>query len=380
MLLGTDSYVLMAIPLFIIAGNLMDHSGISDRLVYLAKALIGHVRAGLGMVVVVAEMFFSGISGSTIADVSAMATMLLPSMKKAKYPPPYSTSIVAAASAMGILIPPCNLMVILGSLMNVSVAALFLGGFVPALILGLLLMVIIYIQSYKYKLEGEKRASFRILVKSTIGSLIPLGMPIIIFGGILGGICTPTEAAALAVFYAVIVGLFIYKTLNLRLIWKILIDSSVMSGMVMFLIGLASIFSYVLATKHVPEAVAAGIFKISSHPLFFLTISNLVFIVIGSVLEGLPAVIIFLPIFLPICEQLGIGLIHYGILVVASVGIGLFLPPVGVGLVIACGMGMVSIEQVFKPMMIFVIYLFIGLTFLTIFPWFTTFIPDLILK
>ncbi len=161
---------------------------------------------------------------------------------------------------------------------------------------------------------------------------------------------------------------------------EIFIDSSVISGMVLFLIGLAAIFTYILAIKHVPEAVAKGIFMISAHPLFFLMISNAVLIVLGCILEGIPAVIIFLPIFLPICEQLGINMVHYGILVVASIGIGLFLPPVGVGLVIACSICNVSMKEVMKPMMIFIGCLVIGLIILTIFPWFTTFLPDLILK
>jgi C4-dicarboxylate transporter, DctM subunit len=380
MFVGANSFVFIAVPLFIIAGAIMEEGGIAIRLIRLAKALFAHIRGGLGIVVVVAEMFFSGISGATIADVSAMASMLIPSMTKAGYPPHYSTSIVGAASAMGILIPPCNLMVILGELMSVSVAGLFIGGVVPAVVLGVLLMVVIFFQAHQYNILREKRASFKEFLKSILDALIPLGMPAIIFGGILGGVCTPTEAAAIAVIYGLIVGLFIYKTLSLSGLWKILIDSSVISGLCIFLVGIASTFSYLLAYKHVPQSVADVILSISSNPLFFLMVSNIVLILIGCILDGLPAVIIFIPIFLPIAQQLHIDLLHYGILVIASIGIGLFLPPVGIGLLMACGIADVPMEPVMKPMLIFTLFLFIGLTVLTVFPWITTFLPNLVLK
>jgi len=374
---GMDSFVLLAIPLFILAGSLMDVGGITKRLVRLARALVGHFKGSLGQIVVVSEMFFSGISGSTVADVSAISSMMIPPMRIAGYVTAYSVAIISATSAMGILIPPCNLMVVLGDITGVSVGALFFAGFVPAFILALILMSVLYYQAHKFDLPAGDRASFKELRSAMVGSLIPLGMPVIIFGGILGGICTPTEAAALAVVYAFIVGVFVYKEIKLHHFWKIVVDSGVTTGMVMFLVGMASIFSFQLAVQHVPEMLANLVSSITKNPYVFLVLSNIIFIVFGAILEGIPAAVIFVPMFMPIVTNMGIDPLHFGILVVASIGIGVFVPPVGVGLIIACGIAQVEIKETIRYLLPLLSILFIGLIFLTFFPWFTTFVPRL---
>jgi len=374
---GMDSFVLLAIPLFILAGSLMDMGGITKRLVRLARALVGHFKGSLGQIVVVSEMFFSGISGSTVADVSAISAMMLPPMRMAGYIVGYSVAIVSAASAMGILIPPCNLMVVLGDIMGVSVGALFFGGFIPAFVLAIILMFVLYYQAHKFNLPAGDRASIKELRHALWGSIIPMGMPVIIFGGILGGVCTPTEAAALAVVYAFIVGVVVYKEIKLHHFWKIVVDTGVMTGMVMFLVGMASIFSFQLAVENVPKMLADLLFSITKNPYLFLIMSNVIFIIFGAILEGIPAAVILVPMFMPIVTMMGIDPLHFGILVVASVGIGVFLPPVGVGLIIACGIGKIEIKETIRYLLPFIFMLFVGLIILTLFPWFTTFIPRL---
>lgn len=377
MIAAADSFVLLAVPLFILAGSLMETGGIAARLVMLARALVGHLKGALGMIVVVAEMFFSGISGSTVADVSAIASMLIPSMHRAGYKPAYAVAIVSAASAMGILIPPCIMMVVLGGMINVSIAALFFGGFLPAFVLAALLMVLLYYQARRYDLPAGERPSLSAMWSAIGQAVIPLGMPAIIFGGILGGVFSPTESAGVAVTYALIVGLFIYREFNLAKIFKMCIETGVTTGIVMLLVQTASSFSYLMAIERLPALLGAWIISVSDQPWFFLMTSNLIFIVLGSLLEGLPAMIIFVPILLPIAQQLHVDLLHWGILIITALGIGLFLPPAGVGLIVGCSVGKVGINEVTRPMIPFLVVLIIGLVILTLVPWFSTIVPAL---
>lgn len=372
---GADSFVLLAIPLFVLAGALMETGGISARLVTLARALIGHVRGGVGMVVVVAEMLFSGISGSTVADVSAIGSLMIPSLVRAGYKPARAVAIVSAASAMGILIPPCLLMVIIAQIVGLSVGALFLAGFVPAAVLALAIMALIYAQAVRDRIPGETRASLKQVMRAAKDALIPLMMPVIIFGAILGGIADPTEAAVLAVFYAFIVGVFVYKEISWSQVPKILVDSAVTSGIVIFMVGASSSFSWIMAVEQVPVQLAGVMLSISSEPWVFFVICTIIFVVLGAILEGLPAVIICLPIFLPIALKLGIDPLHFSIVVVAAIGLGLFLPPVGVGLYIACTFANLRVDQTVKAMLPYIAVLFAGILVLIAIPWLTLVVP-----
>ncbi|TAK40466.1 MAG: TRAP transporter large permease [Betaproteobacteria bacterium] len=372
---GADSFVLLAIPLFVLAGALMETGGISARLVTLARALIGHVRGGLGMVVVVAEMLFSGISGSTVADVSAIGSLMVPSLVRAGFKPARAVAIVSAASAMGILIPPCLLMVIIAQIVGLSVGALFLAGFVPAAVLALAIMGLIYAQAVRDRIPGEARANLKQVIRALRDALIPLMMPVIIFGAILGGIADPTEAAVLAVFYAFIVGVFVYKEISWSQVPKILVDSAVTSGIVIFMVGASSSFSWILAVEQIPAQLASVMLAISSQPWVFFVICTLIFVVLGAILEGLPAVIICLPIFLPIALKLGIDPLHFSIVVVAAIGLGLFLPPVGVGLYIACTFANLRVDQTIKAMLPYIAVLFAGILVVIAIPWLTLVIP-----
>jgi C4-dicarboxylate transporter, DctM subunit len=380
MLEGIDSFILLAIPLFILAGSLMDLGGISLRVMRFARALVGHFHGGLPMTAVVSEMLFSGISGSTMADVSAIASMDIPAMKKAGYRAEYAVSVVAASAAMGVLIPPCIIMVVIGALMNVSVAGLFVGGFLPALILALTLFVLIGYQARRYAFPREaQRLSIGQIARTLRSSSLALGLFLLIFGGILGGAMTPTEAAAVAVVYAFIVAVGIYREISLRRAWPIIVDAAAQSGMVLFILSVANIFSFLLSTQQVPQAVLAAISRMSESPAFFVVTSLLLFVLVASFIEPLPAIIVFLPIFLPVLDGLGIDRLHYGVLVTAATGLGMFIPPVGVGLILVCAIGRVEMSAVLKYFTPFLLMLSVGLMALIFFPNVTTILPSLLL-
>jgi tripartite ATP-independent transporter DctM subunit len=327
---------------------------------------------------VVAEYIFSGISGSTIADVSAIGATMIPPLTKAGYKPEEAVSVVASASAMGILVPPCILMIIIGAIADVSVAALFAGGFIPALVMAIIIMVYIYLKARRGGMLPSQSLSLRELGRTFIDALIPLGMPIIIFGGILGGVFTPTEAAAIAVFYAAIVGLFIYREISWSALPGILINSAVMTATVCFLLGTAAVVAWILTVGQVPAFLVKIMRELSAGPTAFLLFSALLFIILGAVIEGPAAVVILLPTFLPVVKQFGIDLIHYSIVITAAVGIGLFLPPIGVGLFIACGIAKISMDRALGPMLPYVIFLCLGLLIVVLFPWFTLIIPRIL--
>ena len=377
---GIDSFPLLAVPFFILAGELMNIGGVTVRLVALAKVLVGHVRGGLGMVVVVAEYFFSGISGSTVADVSAISSLLIPAMKKAGYKSETCVSIVSAATAMGILVPPCILMVVLGGMTGISVGALFMGGFLPAVVMSLCIMALIYFQAVRTGLPVEKRATLIEGVKATGGALVPLMLPVIILGGIIVGAATPTEISVVAVLYAFILGKFLYKEIQWSDIVPIFTRSVIMTGSVMFLCGTASILSWILSINQIPQAIGNLIIHFSNSPLVFLLLCNLAFILIGCILEGLPAMLILVPIFLPLTAQFGVSQLHFGILAIASLGIGLFLPPLGMGIYIACAFAKLDIGKSIVPFMPYLVCLLVGLFIITAFPWFTLVLPGIFFK
>jgi C4-dicarboxylate transporter, DctM subunit len=372
---GIDSFVLLAIPLYILAGSLMETGGISVRLVALARVLVGWIRGGLAMVVVVVEYLFSGLSGSTAADVSAVGSMLIPSMSRAGYTREYAVSVVSASAAMGMLVPPCINMVVAGAIANVSVGALFIGGFIPAMVLALLILALIYWQARRHGWTAEERITPGKFVQAWAGALVPLGMPIIIFGGILGGIVTPTEAGILAVIYAVIVGVGIYREIRFRDLYRILLEAAVTSGVVCIFVGIASVFAWLMAAEKIPDAILHGMLSLSTSPIVFLALSALIFMVVGAFLEGLPAIVVLLPTMYPISAQLGIHPIHYINVIIAAVGIGLFLPPIGLGLFIACSIAKISVTAAARSLSPFLVMLLIGLLVLILIPSFTLFLP-----
>jgi tripartite ATP-independent transporter DctM subunit len=373
---GADNFVLLAIPLFILAGLLMETGGISRRLVALAMALVGHLRGGLAQVTVVGEVMFSGISGSTTADVAAMGSLLIPSMEKAGYKKEEAVAIVSAASAMGILVPPCLLMVIIAAIADISVTALFLAGFLPAAVLALTLMLLIYFKARIQNWPVATRASLRGLGHAALRALIPLMVPIIIFGSIFSGAATVTESAVLAVLYALVVGLLVYRETPVRDLPRLFLDSAVLSAISMWLVASAAVFTWLLARNQVPQLVSAAILSVSGATWFFILASILIFIFFAALLEGFPAVIILGPIFYPIASQMGMSTLHFSIIIVACVGIGLFLPPVGIGLFVAAGIARTTMTKVTGYFLPYLGVLMIGLLIVAFIPWITTVLPD----
>jgi tripartite ATP-independent transporter DctM subunit len=375
---GIDSFVLLAIPLFILAGALMETGGISERIVDLAMAIVGRVRGGLAMVVVVAEILFSGISGSTAADVSAISSLLVPSMRKAGYSGPEAVSVVAAASAMGILVPPCLTMVVLGSLVNLSIVTLFLAGFVPAFLLAAVLLVLIAVRARRQKWPVTGGASRAHLARAARRAAVPLGLPAILFGGIFSGATTVTEAALIAVVYALVAGTVMGGIRRAEIVGQ-LAQSGVVTATTLWVLAAASAFAWILVREWVPQMLGDWIGAAGAGRAGFLTLTVALFVVIGALLEGLPALLIFGPILFPISRTVGVDPVHYGIVIVAAMGIAFFLPPVGVGLSIAAGIARVDIDEVSRSYVPYLVALLIGLALIAAFPAFTLILPRLFL-
>ena len=375
---GVDSFVLLAIPLFIVAGVLMEAGGISERTVNFAMAIVGRVRGGLAMVAVVAEILFSGISGSTTADVSAISSLLVPSMRRAGYSGAESVSIVAAASAMGILVPPCLTMVVLGSLVNLSIVTLFLAGFLPAFVLALALVVLIALRARRQNWPISARVTREDVWRAARRAAVPSGLPILLFGGIFSGLTTVTEAALLAVVYSLVAGIAMGGITRNELVGQ-LAQSGVVTSTTLWVLAAASAFAWILVREWVPQTLGEWIRAAGAGRLEFLVLTIALFVVIGALLEGLPALLIFGPILFPISRSIGVDPVHYGIVVIAAMGIAFFLPPIGVGLTIAAGIGRVDIDEVSRAFMPYLIALLVGLALVAAFPWITLVLPRFLL-
>jgi C4-dicarboxylate transporter DctM subunit len=375
---GIDSFVLLAIPLFILAGTLMETGGISERIVDLAMAIVGRVRGGLAMVAVVAEVLFSGISGSTAADVSAISSLLVPSMRRAGYSGPESVSVVAAASAMGILVPPCLTMVVLGSIVNLSIVTLFLAGFVPAFVLAAALLVLIALRARRQQWPVSPPASRSDLWRAMRRAAVPTGLPVLLFGGIFSGATTVTEAALLAVVYALVAGIALSGLRPGELLSQ-LVQTGVVTATTLWVLAAASAFAWILVREWVPQTLGEWIAGIGAGRAGFLVLTVLLFVVIGALLEGLPALLIFGPILFPISRSIGVDPVHYGIVIIAAMGIAFFLPPVGVGLSIAAAIARVDIDDVSRNYVPYLMALLIGLALIAAFPFFTLVLPRLVM-
>ncbi|MGH7186536.1 MAG: TRAP transporter large permease, partial [Pseudomonadota bacterium] len=290
--MGVDSFVLLAIPLFIFAGTVMEQGGISDRLVHFARTLFGRFRGGLPMGVVAGTMLQSGVSGSTVADVSAMSAMTLGPLERAGYPKPYSLAVIGSASAFAILIPPCILMVVVAAVANTSVIALFAAGLLPSVLIGAMVIGLIHVQARMYDMPKDKTYAFKEILLGMKDGALALGIPIFIFGGIRFGVATVTEMAAMTVVYSLIVGGVIYRKLSGRALLDALVQTAISTGMITMLIGFAMIFGYLIATQGIPLAVANWMRDAEVPAWGVLVITALIFVFIGSVLEGAPAVLI----------------------------------------------------------------------------------------
>lgn len=374
-----DSFPLMAIPFFMIAGNIMERGGISKRLIAFASSIIGSLSGGLALVTVLASMFFAAISGSSPATVAAIGSIMIPAMVRQGYSNEFATATQASSGFIGVIIPPSIPMVTFGVVTGTSIGGLFMAGFLPGTLFGLLLMIVAYFIARKNKYAGEKRCSLAEIVRSFKDSILALLMPIIILGGIYGGIFTPTEAANVAVIYGLIVGIFIYKELRWSDLPGILKGSAVSCALVMLIIATASSFGLILTREAIPAQIAEFFLGLTSNPIIFLLLINLLLLVVGTFMETNAAIIILAPIFFPVALQMGIDPVHFGIIVVCNLAIGMITPPLGVNLFVACGLSKLTIEQVVKANWRYLIASLIGLAIITYFPSLSLWLPKILL-
>jgi C4-dicarboxylate transporter, DctM subunit len=372
---GSQSWVLLAIPTFVFAGALMERCGMSYALVNLARALIGRVRGGLGMSVVLAEYFFSGISGSTIADVSAIGAMLTPPMLRAGYKREQAASLVASATAMGILVPPAIFMIVLGQVTDTSVVGIFLAGFIPAAVTAAILMLVIFIQAHRLGWPKDPPPTSAELGKAVRESLVPMVVPLLIVAGFYFGAFTATEAGALVATYAVAAALLYYRNVTPWEMLRLVHESALLTAAVVFLLAVASVYQFLMGMLGVPVLLGELLKPFQATPWLFLLAVSLIVILFGMVLEGLPAAVVLIPVVFPIAKQIGIHPIHFNVVLTAAVGIGLFLPPIGVGLLMALRFADISVAEHFRAYWPYLVALFVGLLVLILFPEISLFVP-----
>ena len=343
MVAASQSWVLLAIPSFIFAGALMERAGMSHSLVELARALVGWVRGGLGMSVIVVSYFFSDICGSKMAEVSALGAALMEPLKKAGYRPEDGASLIAAGTAMGMLVPPAIFMIVISAVTNQSAVTLFLAGFLPAAVIGFCLCVLVFIQAHILGWPKDSRPSLQRLLKAMKDASVPMVIPIVILFGFYMGAFTATEAGAIVALYAMLAARFYYRTVSWRQVFEIAMESGVLTGVVVFLLAVATIFQYLMGLSGMPQLIAWLLGPLQTHQWMFLTGVAVMTMIIGMVLEGLPAAVVLIPVVFPIAEKMGIHPIHFDIVTTAAVGIGLFMPPMGVGLLMALRFANVSV-------------------------------------
>ncbi|HMA60912.1 MAG TPA: TRAP transporter large permease [Halanaerobiales bacterium] len=375
---GMDIFTLLAIPLFIMTGNLMNRTGITDKLLDFSRVLVGHLKGGLGHVNVVASIIFAGISGSAAADTSAIGSILIPAMAKEGYDRPYAAGITAGSSLIGPIIPPSIFMVLYGSMTNQSIGGLFVAGIIPGLLLGGAFMIMNYYYSKKYNYPvSNERASIKKILKTAWESLIALIAPIIIIGGIITGVVTPTEAGAVAVFYTAIVGFFVTKKLSLK-DFAASVNETVRNTSVVFVImGSAAVFSWLLKWEQVPQKFAGYMLTLTDNNTVLLIILSLMIFVIGMFMEEIAALILLTPVVAPVAMYAGINPLHFGIVMTLNITIALITPPMGACVYIVSAVGKVKLETLFRRIWPFVAVAMTVLLLIILFPQLVTTLPHL---
>ncbi len=372
---GMNSFVLMAIPFFILAGELMNAAGITSKIVNLSNALVGRMKGGLGHVNIVANVIFATMSGAAVAAVAGLGTILIPSMEQSGYDKSYACALTASASVIGPTIPPSIPMVVCASTAGISVAAMFAGGIFPGLLLGGLMMILNGIISARrgYQLDGQAYKGTKAEVVKD--GLIALGMPAIIILGILGGIFTATEAAAVAVAYAVIIGRFVFKTLDAKVLWQVFKNAVSKTGVSLLLVSMGGILSWVMASEQVPAKMANIILSIGGSQVVFMLLSIILLLIIGCFMDLTASLIMLTPILLPIAVQLGINPVHYALVMVVALNVGLITPPVGAVLFVTCAVAREKFENIVQEVWPFLACHAIALGIIAFMPKLTLFIP-----
>ena len=373
---GLNSFALLAIPLFILSGQLMAQGGIARRLIDFSKAFIGMVPGGLAFVNIISCMLFGSISGSAVAATSAVGGFMIPEMDKEGYDRNFSAAVTATASTTGLIIPPSNILIIYAVASGgVSIAALFVAGYLPGILMGLAIMIVAAGYAKKHNLPAGERVSLREVAARTLAALPSLLLVIIVIGGILGGLFTATEAGAVAVIYAFILAVFVYREVRITDLVDILLRSAETTAIVMFLIGTSIAMSWLLAYENVPAEMASFLMELSDNPLVILLLINLLLLAVGIFMDLTPAVLIFTPIFLPVAVQLGMSPLHFGMMMIMNLTIGLCTPPVGSILFVSCAVAKTSIGKIIRPMMPMYLALFVALALVTYVPAISEYLP-----
>ncbi|MDT8901656.1 TRAP transporter large permease [Anaeroselena agilis] len=376
---ATAKFTLLAIPFFILAGVVMEQAGVSSRLVRFANVCVGHITGGLAIVLVVTSCFFAAISGSGPATVAALGAILIPAMSEAGYDKSMASALMANAGAIGIIIPPSIAFVVYGVVAEVSIGKLFMAGVIPGLVIGLALAVVSYIISKKRGWGGGgKKPTMRELWDAFKDAAWGLMTPVIILGGIYGGIFTPTEAAGVAAVYGLFVGFFVYKELNLAKLKKLLIDASVGSAVVMLIVASATLFAWLVTTEGVAQDMSKAMVEFSNNKYVILLIMNLILIVAGCFIDAISAYYILLPIFIPILNAVGVDLVLFGVIMTVNLAIGQITPPVGVNLYVACNIANISLKQISRAVMPFLIASLIALAAITYIPAVSLWLPNIL--
>lgn len=376
---GIDSFSLLAIPYFILSGYLMGQGGIAARLIAFAKVLVGRLPGGLAFVNVISCALFGSISGSAVAATSAIGGFMIPAMKKEGYDKPFSAAVTVTAATTGMLIPPSNILIIYSLASGgVSIAALFIAGYLPGLLVTLLLIVACYIYVVRNKIRSLSAENIELFWASLFGAIPSLFLIVLIIGGIIGGFFTPTEAGAIAVLYSLALSLVFYRQLTVKDLYPILLKSVNTTAIVMLLIGASSAMSWLMSYALIPQTISENLLALSQNPLIILLIINLTLLVIGTFMDMTPAVLIFTPIFLPVAESLGISPLHFGIMMILNLSIGLCTPPVGSVLFVGCSIGKVAISQIVKPILPLYVAMVTALVLVTVFPAISEFLPRLL--
>jgi C4-dicarboxylate transporter, DctM subunit len=365
---GSQSWVLLAIPAFVFAGGLMERCGMSHALVEFARALVGWVKGGLGMSVIVVAYFFSDICGSKMAEVSALGSSLMPPLTKAGYKREDSASMIAAGTAMGMLVPPAIFMIVIAQVTNTSAVTLFLAGFFPAFVIMLCLMALVYMRARKYDWPVDAKPSLARIGTAGAAAAVPLVVPIVILGGFFFGVITATEAGAVVAGYAFLAAKLYYRNVSWAQMGQIAYESAILTAAVVFLLAVASIFQYLMGVQGVPKLLAGFLEPLRAYPIAFLFVTAFIAMMFGMILEGLPAAVVMIPVVFPIAEEMGINPIHFNIVMTGAVGIGLFLPPMGVGLLMALKFADVTVWKHFPTYLPYICALLVGLSLIICVP------------
>ena len=380
MVSGTDSFHLMAVPLFMFTGTVMEAGGISRRIIDFANALVGWLPGGLAAVTIVSAMFFAGISGSAAADAAAVGAILIPAMKKSGYDSDFAAAVQASGGSIGVIIPPSIPMIIFGFLTGASIGRLFAAGILPGILIGFSLILTATFISWKKGFSATKPFSFKEIWRTFKRSLLAMGAPVIILGGILFGIFTATESAAIAVVYALVVGMFIYRKIKVKDLFPLFLNGSITAAVVMFIIATASVFSWIAAIEDMPARLAGTLLGISANPVVLLLLINMVLLIAGTFIETTAALILLVPMITAIVPSLGIDIIQLGVIVVTNLAIGMLTPPMGICLIVSCSISNDTVSAVSRRILPFLGILIIDLLIITFYPPITMWMANLVVK